>query len=356
MSNPFSKHRIPPRGSARPRVRAHVRSEPIWSRIKSAPGDFWMRLGEWWASWDSEAIFESISIPTAVGVATIHTIVSIIFNQFLEAEKDVQNLDSLNLSLRFRIIPDFPAVLDASTSHQLVRYGLFFAQTSLCTLSLLNSIFLFRRSKRFVLFREPVNESEPAPKFKSPNAQIIEINVDQTQFDDGEDDEQDMNEDEEDPALSPSKPKRTRAWWPLTPKRDSGPEERKQKLEKKWVLNVWNPSVSSLNFFIIFSPPTALTLSYSTEDTVLTCIFQTSLVSLALYLLVKAFRELLHDQEILKGQLLQEYSVGFVYKQYPFKAKNDAACGDSDSLPDDHLRDRVFSWMEDTQPADQSNQ
>ncbi|KAJ3201959.1 Nuclear rim protein 1 [Clydaea vesicula] len=98
-----------------------------------------------------------------------------------------------------------------------------------------------------------------------------------------------------------------------------------EKVEKRWKINIWNPSVWSKTVFKFFSPIQVLCLySIDSFDNFYTNSFLALMISLTLFVVFLLYDDLLKDQQILHKEFVSEFTNKFVYKQDSFKLKCNA--------------------------------
>jgi hypothetical protein len=153
--------------------------------------------------------------------------------------------------------------------------------------------------KSYTLLHQPTsgrNSLDESFKVKSPNASIILTDV-----------QNDMDK------------KVQKASWL------SGQKwEKEIKLGERWQIKVWDPSEVHLTLLLSFSPLHIILLLNMGHDN-----FWISLVYLVsnyyfMYLLNDLWSGRIRDQSIVQGQVLNEFTNGFVYKLSAFKSKKES--------------------------------
>jgi hypothetical protein len=101
--------------------------------------------------------------------------------------------------------------------------------------------------------------------------------------------------------------------------------------KERWQIRIWNPSNAQLHLFTFFSPVhVLLVLMIKMDDFGLwTCIvlnlflvLYSSIDVTKTHLIVGLFKDAIRDQKIVSGQVLNEFTHGFVNKLPPFLKKS----------------------------------
>ncbi|TPX69055.1 hypothetical protein SpCBS45565_g02663 [Spizellomyces sp. 'palustris'] len=164
------------------------------------------------------------------------------------------------------------------------------AEFAVLAVCVLNTVYMFRRSKKLLLFRQPTVHSG---LIRSPNAKIVSVDVTGAEYDDV--DEQVYEQPArtwKDKILFWKKPKAVRP----------------QNLRRVWQLTVWDPSPFAISLFCSFSPLQLAILHNITCETWGSTIPVASLCALLLHFVVDTFQTHLKDKEIVAGQVLHEFS------------------------------------------------
>ncbi|KAJ3293589.1 hypothetical protein HK104_004341 [Borealophlyctis nickersoniae] len=258
--------------------------------------DLIMHLGELQASIDFERVFARLSIYLVLGFNVIYLMAKFYRDGVLQDDDEWEYG-----RMRKRNFANQDGDGLASALDRWIRA----AEGFLIFICLANTFWMFNRSKKYYLFRqptEPAYENDKTWRLASSNAKIEYVNVSGTR-EVGE-----HRDDETEPT--------SRGWLRFRKKRTPTPASH---LRKTWCLNIWQPAQGSLVLFCWFSPPQVAIL-YSADVHNWRWFLPLALfTAITTNMLVTAYRDLLRDREVLSSQLLKEYSDGFVYKLSEFR-------------------------------------
>lgn len=171
--------------------------------------------------------------------------------------------------------------------------------TFLFLISCINVWIMSLKFKAYTLLHQPtsgINEFDESYKIKSPNASLVLIDV-----------QNDMDK------------KVQKASWLSNEK-----WEKEVRLGERWQIKVWDPSDLNLTLLSSFSPLHVLLAFKMGNDNFWITILFLSCNYYLMQLVNNMWSGKLRDQSIVSGQVLNEFTQGFVYKLSAFKEKKDA--------------------------------
>ncbi|TPX39327.1 hypothetical protein SeMB42_g06376 [Synchytrium endobioticum] len=282
--------------AAKQAPRMAKRRSSVWSRITSFPGDLYLRIAEEVALMDFESYIQRGSKPIVVAFNLLFLVI-----RYMKDYSNDEQWKPVNWSGSGAIKHDDDFISSRSNTHysdpHSWSYFTFWTalEIMLWLIALGNTVYLFCWTKTYIFFKRKRNDS-----VKSRNAKLVWVDTQGT-ADDTMDDDDELDR----------------------PDQLSG-------RRLKWRLNVWEPPEWALTLFCGFSPPQLLMLWSATADNWKTSVLSAGLTSLFFYLFTSVFNDKINDKTILGGELLQEFTTGFVYKQTPFLVKKDEAVGTED--------------------------
>lgn len=172
--------------------------------------------------------------------------------------------------------------------------------TIMFLISCVNVWSMRQKYKTYILFHQPtsgINDLDKSFKVNSPNASIVLTDV-----------QNDM-----DRKVQKGSWISNETW------------EKEVVLGERWQIKVWDPAEIHLTLFSSFSPMHVLMLFNMNQDN-----FWSTLIMLIInYYIMGLINDLwagrLRDQTIVSGQVLNEFTNGFVYKLSAFKRKNESS-------------------------------
>lgn len=268
-----------------------TRRSSVWSRITSFPGDLYLRIAEEVALIDFESYIQRGSTPIVIALNLLFLIVRYI--------KDYSNDEWKLMNGSNRLHDDFING-GSDLHHSDYRSWTFFTfwtfmELFLWLISIVNTIYLFCWTKTYIFFKRKSTDV-----VKSRNAKLIWVDT-QGAVDDTVEDLEEL---------------------------DRPDQMHGRRL--KWRLNVWEPPEWALALFCGFSPLQLLMLCTATSENWRGSVLSAAGTVLFFYLFTSVYNDKINDKTILGGELLQEFTTGFVYKQTPFLVKRDEAVGTED--------------------------
>ncbi|KAJ3042724.1 hypothetical protein HDV00_006781 [Rhizophlyctis rosea] len=239
-----------------------VRRASPWSRLRSLPADLYLSAAEWMSSIDWQDLFSKSSFTLGLGLNALYLFVKFIRKGIWTGQNEFIDVEEIDAKGAF-------SSMDSVVPHNQIQ-GI---EWLLIAISVINTIYMFNRSKDFTLFRQPTRPRDDDDRswiVKSPNAKIVPMDLHGTAAD--VDDEKDSEDEESTPTT-----------------------------------------------FCLFSPQQIAILYLADIGNWQYYMPLAFFVSLMTYMLVTAFQDLLHDREILQEQLVKEFSEGFVYTTSPFR-------------------------------------
>ncbi|KAJ3015350.1 hypothetical protein HKX48_004657 [Thoreauomyces humboldtii] len=261
-------------------MRKRIRRTPLKQRVTDAPFDLLMLALEFIAMVDWEDIFRKSSYVIALLLNLAY-----LFVRFYEGGDVTQELWASEFDEGHH-----PSTLDAFMN------SLELTIIIICTA---NTVYLFTRSKTYLLFKQPIQPNIRTPsdmswRIRSPHATIVTVDVSGA-----------VTEDEADRTWKTRLLERLAIW------RKPGVRVSSQApmtTRRVWQLKTWNPSPGSMNLFCWFSPIQVAIMNNVTSSNWQYYLPLTCICSMITYFLITSFQELLQDREILSGQVLHEFS------------------------------------------------
>ncbi|KAI9178757.1 hypothetical protein H9P43_005419 [Blastocladiella emersonii ATCC 22665] len=267
QSNRASTH-----GGGRRHAHANIRRRSLWQKIKSYPGDTWLKYSAEYEMMDWERIHQTFSWPVGLGLNVVYLAtrsidyvastatpgpLQIAAGGEMTAEQVLWSMDEPWTQWAVRTL-----ALDAWTGS---------IQAALALVSVANAVYFFMRRRKYQLLL--VDERTPP---RSRNARQV----------------------------------------PADPKDPTGPTA--------WELNAWDISVFHRNVFCLFSPVQVF-IAHFIEFSFSTALLFAVLPVMLLFLM-RMFEDLVHDRNLIAGHMFHEYNVRLVYPRL-FVAKAETAAG-----------------------------
>ncbi|KAJ3016904.1 UNVERIFIED_CONTAM: hypothetical protein HDU68_011958 [Siphonaria sp. JEL0065] len=326
--------KTPRKTHSKPRV---YKKTPLFERISNAPFEFWLFLNEWFQLCEWEEWLEK-------GSNTIGIAFNVVYLLVKTYDGDVFTDDEfIEYSALKSKTATVASVADYSWFHTLAR----FVEFIVILASIFNTIHLFTRTHSFTLFQHPTEADENRPydeswnlSAKTRSANLVELDIaatDSTLIESDSDDDipafrhtptplKRKGGHTESAANTPLKNLRDAMtnWTPWSSakkglqrlKKNLGPKA--SKVEKHWVLGVWNPPKWSMTLFCWLSPPAVFTLYVMNHNNWNYLLPIALLTHGMIHGVMNVFVQKLVDQDILNNQLQKEYN-RFVYSLPPFR-------------------------------------
>ncbi|KAI9008140.1 hypothetical protein BC832DRAFT_539040 [Gaertneriomyces semiglobifer] len=171
----------------------------------------------------------------------------------------------------------------------------FWTELLVASISVINTAYLFWRSKEYYLFNHPTG---PAPgafqdpggwRISSPNAQIVTLDMGYTTSEEKERQKKDWRP----------------QWFSYFANMDEPMTDRSRRV---WRLKVWDPPSGSTTLFCWLSPVHVAILYMLSLDNWAVCLPIALINVIITHYLVKTFQTLIRDRDILQAQVLKEYA------------------------------------------------
>ncbi|RUS20250.1 hypothetical protein BC937DRAFT_95596 [Endogone sp. FLAS-F59071] len=257
---------------SRPRL---VRRRPLAERLLSAPADWWLSLAERWESVEWDVIGGTLSWPTALMLNGLFV--------FVRLSRWFEEPSGSTPVLRNSGTRGYDSYMSTKIKPSRFSFWLTLIEVFLLSVSFLNSLYVFTKTRRYTLL-----EADIVEPLTSPNARIVRL-------------EHDVS-----PAWAKTFP--GNLIHALYCRLLARPSLDRSSAREIVELNVWDPPIFALKLFCWFSPIQAIILRGLDSENWQYFLPVAALVGAQMSYVVATYRIHLKDKQIIFASVMREYN------------------------------------------------